>query len=456
MNKIANELSTEKVSSLLLKQSIPASIGILVMSINMIVDTIFVGQWIGVLAIAAITVVLPISFLISSMGMAVGVGGSSIISIALGANNIEKAKTIFGNQISLTAIISLILVGICILFETSVLTLFGANGDIITPAIPYFRVIIIGAPFLAFAMMGNPIIRALGKPKYAMVALILPAIANIILDIIFIKVFDWGMFGAGLATALAYAVCGIFIVGFLFSSKSELRIGIKYLQLQKKLVKEITSLGSVTLVRQATSSILIIVLNYSLFKYGNETSVAIFGIINRLMMFIFFPIFGIVQGFIPIAGYNYGAELFDRVKDVLKTAIKYGTILCSVIFVCIFLFNNQMAAIFTTDETLLTETPKALLTCLLATPFIAFQLIGSSYFQAVGKATPALILTLLRQSIFLIPFIIILPIFFELKGIWFAFPISDILATIVTYFFLKKEIKNLNQSNSLRSNSLLK
>ncbi|TCI91111.1 MATE family efflux transporter [Tenacibaculum sp. M341] len=455
MNQVANELSTNKISSLLLKQSVPASIGILVMSINMIVDTIFVGQWIGVLAIAAITVVLPISFLISSMGMAIGVGGSSIISLALGADNIEKAKNVFGNQLSLTAIISFILVGICLIFETPVLKLFGANGEIINPAIPYFRVIILGAPFLAFAMMGNPIIRALGKPTYSMIALILPAIANIILDVVFIKILGWGMFGAGLATALAYAVCGLFILGFLFSKKCEIRISAKCLRLQKSIVAEISSLGVVTLVRQATSSILIIVLNYSLYKYGNETSVAIFGIINRLMMFIFFPVFGIVQGFLPIAGYNYGAELFDRVRETLKISIIYGTLICVVIFIAILLFKNEMVSVFTTDETLLTQTPEALLICLLATPFIAVQLIGASYFQAVGKATPALILTLLRQSIFLIPFIILLPMFFELKGIWFAFPISDILATIVTYFFLKKEIDKLkaSQLNSHHSNS---
>ncbi|MFY7669980.1 MATE family efflux transporter [Tenacibaculum sp. MEBiC06402] len=443
MNQIANELSTEKVSTLLLKQSIPAAVGILVMSINMIVDTIFVGQWIGVLAIAAITVVLPIGFLISSIGMAIGIGGSSVISLALGADKVEKAKKVFGNQISLTTLSSVILVTICLLFEESVLKLFGANGNILEPALPYFRIIIIGVPFLAYAMMGNPIIRALGKPTYAMIALILPAIANIILDIIFIKVLGWGMFGAGLATSIAYAVCGLFILGFLLSKKSNLKIGLSYLKLEKSIVSEISSLGSITLVRQGTVSVLTIILNYSLFKYGNESSVAVFGIINRLMMFIFFPVFGIVQGFLPIAGYNYGAELYDRVKDVLNTANKYGTIICIFIFIAVYFFNYEMTAVFTNDAELLEQTPNAILTTLLATPFIAFQLVGASYFQAVGKAKPALILTLLRQSIFLIPFIILLPMFFGLNGIWFSFPISDLLATVVTYFYVRKEISLL-------------
>ena len=440
MNQVASELSTEKVSKLLLKQSIPAAIGILVMSINMIVDTIFVGQWIGVLAIAAITVVLPIGFLISSIGMAIGIGGSSVISLALGADNVEKAKKVFGNQISLTTITSVALVALCLIFEEVVLKLFGANGNILEPAIPYFRIIIIGVPFLAYAMMGNPIIRALGKPTYAMIALILPAVANIILDILFIKVFGWGMFGAGLATSIAYAVCGLFILGFLLSKKSSLQIRFNQLKLNKAIVSEISSLGSITLVRQGTISVLTIILNYSLYKYGNESSLAVFGIINRLMMFIFFPVFGIVQGFLPIAGYNYGANLYDRVKEVLNTANKYGTILCIFIFAAVYFFNYEMTTVFTNDEQLLKQTPNAILITLLATPFIAFQLVGASYFQAVGKAKPALILTLLRQSIFLIPFILILPIFYGLDGIWFSFPISDLLATIVTYFFVRKEI----------------
>ena len=187
MNQIANELGTEKISKLLLKQAIPASIGILVMSLNMIVDTIFVGQWIGVMAIAAVTVVLPIAFLISSIGMGIGIGGSSIISRALGANNSEKAFNVFGNQISLTIGLSTLFVVIGINFSFYILQLFGANGNIITPATDYFHVILWGIPFLAFAMMGNPVIRAVGKPKFAMYAMILPAIANIALDVVFIK-----------------------------------------------------------------------------------------------------------------------------------------------------------------------------------------------------------------------------------------------------------------------------
>ncbi|MGK0326471.1 MAG: Na+-driven multidrug efflux pump, partial [Polaribacter sp.] len=196
MTELADDLGTQKISKLLIKQAVPATIGILVMSLNMIVDTIFVGQWIGVLAIAAITVVLPIAFLISSIGMGIGIGGSSIISRALGAKNAEKAFLTFGNQISLTVILAILFVTLGNIYSVPILNLFGAKGNILPIASEYFDVIIYGVPFLAFAMMGNPTIRAEGKPKFAMYAMMVPAVLNVVLDIIFIKVFDWGMWGA--------------------------------------------------------------------------------------------------------------------------------------------------------------------------------------------------------------------------------------------------------------------
>lgn len=445
MKQLAGELGTENISKLLIKQAGPASIGILVMSLNMIVDTIFVGQWIGVLAIAAITVVLPIAFLISSIGMGIGIGGSSIISRALGKNDTEKAFLTFGNQVSLTTVLAILFVVLGNIFSTEILTLFGAKGDILTPATEYFDVIIYGVPFLAFAMMGNPTIRAEGKPKFAMYAMMIPAVSNIVLDIIFIKYMDLGMFGAGLATSIAYASCGLYILYFFLSSKSELKIIPKNFKLDAKIVREIVELGGVSIVRQGTISILMIVLNYSLYKYGGEISISIFGIVNRVMMFALFPIMGITQGFLPIAGYNYGAKKYDRVKETINKAIVYGCIIAAAIYVVIILFSQEIIGIFTTDARLLAETPRAMILVFLVSPIIAIQLVGSAYFQAAGKAKPALFLTLLKQGFFLIPLAYILPLYFGVDGVWYSFAIGDVLATIITYIVLKREMtKNLN------------
>ena len=445
MTATADTLGTQKISTLLIKQALPASIGILVMSLNMIVDTIFVGQWIGSLAIAAITVVLPIVFLISSLGMGIGIGGSSIISRALGAKAAEKAYLTFGNQIFLTLVLSILFVLVGILFNEPLLLLFGANGDILVPATSYFNVVLYGVPFLAFAMMGNPVIRAEGKPKFAMYAMIIPAISNILLDIVFIKFLGLGMFGAGLATSISYAACGLFIFGFFLSKKSELSILAKNFILSFSIVKEIVQLGGVTVARQGTISVLMIVLNATLFTYGGENAIAVYGIINRVMMFALFPVLGVTQGFLPIAGYNIGAKNNDRVRKVIKIAIIYGSAVASLIFLGIICFPEAIARLFTSDVALIEETPKALLYVFLATPVITAQLIGSAYFQAAGKALPALALTLLKQGVFLIPLVYILPKFFGLNGVWFSFPVADVLATLVTLLFLRSEVrKHLN------------
>ena len=441
MTKLAGELGTEKISRLLISQAVPASIGILVMSLNMIVDTIFVGQWIGVLAIAAITVVLPIAFMISSIGMGIGIGGSSIISRALGNENSEKALLTFGNQISLTTILALLFVVLGNIYSTEILTLFGAKGAILDPAQAYFDVIIYGVPFLTFAMMGNPVIRAVGKPKFAMYAMLIPAVVNIALDILFIKYMHLGMYGAGLATAIAYASCGLFILYFFISNKSELKIIPKNFGLDFSIVNEIVRLGGVSIARQGTISVLMIVLNYSLYTYGGEISISIFGIINRVMMFALFPIMGITQGFLPIAGYNYGAKKYDRVKETIQKAIVYGCVVAGFIYIMIVLFAKEIISVFSTDATLLAETPRAMLLVFLASPVIAIQLIGSAYFQAAGKALPALFLTLLKQGVFLIPLAYILPMYFGVDGVWYSFAIGDVLATIITYIVVRREIK---------------
>jgi putative MATE family efflux protein len=435
----AEELGTEDIKKLLLKQAAPASIGILFMSVNILVDTIFVGQWIGSLAIAAVTVVLPITFFISSLGMAIGVGGGSVLSRALGAKNSEKAKVTFANQIMMTFILASIFVLLGIFFSADMLLLFGAKGPIIKPATEFFTPIIVSVPFLALCMMGNNIIRAEGKAKFAMVAMIIPAFVNIILDVIFIKVMGWGMFGAALATSISYFMCFLFVLWF-FVYKSELRLKAKHFKLHLPIIKEITELSFVTFSRQGVVSILAIILNHTLYSYGGEHSIAVYGIISRMLMFALFPILGITQGFIPIAGYNHGAQNYKRVKESIQISIKYAALLASLIFVFILYYATPIVSVFTTDQRVIAETPDALRWVFAASPIIAIQLIGAAYFQAAGNAKKALLLTLSKQGFFLIPLVLILPNFFGIFGVWVAFPIADVLSTLLTGYFLRKEM----------------
>ena len=318
----STQLGTLPISKLLVQQAIPASIGILVMSLNMIVDTIFVGRWIGPLAISAISVVVPVTFFIGAIGLAFGIGGSSVLSRALGSGNYAKALQVFGNQTTLTILISAILAGIGLVFPTEFVRFFGADESFLSLALVYYRIVLYGIVMLAFCMMGNNVIRAEGKPKYAMYAMLLPAIGNIFMDYVLIKIFDMGMEGAAWATTGSYLLCFGFIFWFFLSKNSELKINKCHFGLNKPIVSEISSLGFVTLSRQAVVSITYLFMNNILFDLGGETSVTAYAIVGRMLMFALFPVYGITQGFLPIAGFNYGAKKYDRVKESIYTAIK--------------------------------------------------------------------------------------------------------------------------------------
>lgn len=436
------ELGTEPIGKLLFKQGMPSAVGILVMSLNIVVDTIFVGNWIGSIAIAAINVVLPVSFFISALGMAIGVGGGSVISRALGSNNHKKASKTFGNEIALTFFLVSILVIFGLIFVDSLIPAFGGKGDIFEPAKIYYQIILYGVPILAFNMLGSNSMRAEGKPRYAMLAMIIPSVINILGDYILIKVFDYGMAGAAWATSISYVISFIYMLWFFTSGRSELHLKLSDFLPDKAILKEISALGFVTLSRQAVVSVVYLIMNNILFDLGGESAVAVYAIIGRMLMFALFPVLGITQGFLPIAGYNYGAGKPLRVHESIRKAILYACIMAIFIFAGIQFFAPNIAAVFTKDAHVLKEAPNAMRWVFAAIPIIALQLIGAAYFQAIGKAKPALFLTLTRQGFFFIPLVLILPRYFGEFGVWISFPLADTLSTIVTGFFLRREIKN--------------
>jgi putative MATE family efflux protein len=443
MRKITHSesLGTKPIGKLLIQQSVPASIGILVMSLNILVDTIFVGNWIGSIAIAAINVVLPVSFFIAALGMAIGIGGSSIISRALGANDKAKALKTFGNQVAITVLLTTILVFFGLYFIDDLIPAFGGKGDIFEPAKIYYRIVLYGVPLLALCMMGNTVIRAEGKPRFAMTAMIIPSVGNLVLDYILIYVFDMGMHGAAWATTISYGMCFAYILWFFLSKKSELKIDLSHFRLDFPIIKEISSLGFVTLARQAVVSVTYLVMNNILFDLGGESSVAVYAVIARMLLFALFPVLGVTQGFLPIAGYNYGANYHQRVRESINKAILFSAILGLFVFGFIMFFAEEIVRVFTDDARVLSDTPNAMRWVFAAIPIISIQLIGAAYFQAIGKAVPALLLTLTRQGFFFLPLVLILPIYFGEIGVWISFPIADLLSTIVTAYFLNKEVR---------------
>ncbi|NCT18916.1 MAG: MATE family efflux transporter [Flavobacteriaceae bacterium CG18_big_fil_WC_8_21_14_2_50_34_36] len=437
----SENLGTKPIGKLLLQQALPASIGILVMSLNILVDTIFVGNWIGSIAIAAINVVLPVSFFIAALGMSIGIGGSSIISRALGSKNQEKALKTFGNQITITVFLCTLLVVVGLIYINDLIPAFGGKGEIFEPAKIYYRIVLYGVPLLALCMMGNTVIRAEGKPKFAMIAMIIPSVGNLVLDYLLINVFDMGMAGAAWATTISYGMCFSYVLWFFLSKNSELKLNSSHFGIDFSILKEISSLGFVTLARQAVVSITYLLMNNILFDLGGESSVAVYAIIGRMLMFALFPVLGVTQGFLPIAGYNYGANLHPRVRESINKAIMYASFVALFVFGFIMFFAEEIVSVFTTDSRILADTPNAMRWVFAAIPIIAIQLIGAAYFQAIGKAIPALLLTLTRQGFFFIPLVLILPTYFGELGVWISFPIADLASTIVTGYFLNREIR---------------
>lgn len=454
--KTSGKLGTESIGKLLLQQSLPASIGFLVMSLYQLVDVWFVSRYAeGELAIAAITVVLPITFLISSFGMAVGVGGASVLARALGEENPEKAQKTFSNQILLTLgfVVSFVLLGY--IYQTELLTLFGANEEIMPYAKKYLNILLLGLPFLGWAMMSNNVIRAEGKPKVAMLTMIIPAVSNIVLDYVLILHFDMGIAGAAWATTTGYVLSGLYTLWFFLSGKSELELSKSKLRFDLPIVKEITSIGSITLLRQSMFSLLAIVLYGQLDKWGQveyaatlgdsggSHAIAVYGLIRGFTLFVAFPIIGIMQGLMPIVSFNYGAKNGQRVKDSVWLAIKWTTGISLLLLSVIVLFPEDLIAIFTEDKYLLAHTPRVLKLIFISLPIMGIGFIGGAYFQAVGKPIPALILTLARQGLFMIPLMLIMSHFLGLDGVWFSMPVGEILAGVWAAVWLYMEVNKL-------------
>ena len=444
------------MSKLLLQQSLPASIGFLVMSFYQMVDVFFVSRYAeGEIAIAAITVVLPITFLISSFGMAIGVGGASVLARALGEGKTNKAQKTFGNQIKLTLGFVLFFVLIGYLFQDQLLRIFGANEEIIPYAKKYFNILLIGLPFLGWAMMTNNVIRAEGKPKVAMLTMIIPALSNIILDYILIYHLNMGIIGAALATSSGYILSGTYTLWFFLSGRSELSLIPDDLKLDLGLIKEITSIGSITLVRQSMFSILAIVLYSQLNKWGfvaykhtlgqsgGSHAIAIYGLIRGFTLFVAFPIIGIMQGLMPIVSYNYGAKNWQRVRQSVWLAVKWTTCISVILLSIIATFPQELIGVFTEDKDLLNHTPRVFRLIFISLPIMGIGFIGGAFFQAIGKPIPALVLTLSRQGLFMIPLMYILSYFIGLDGVWFSMQLGEILAGTWAGIWLYIRVKSL-------------
>lgn len=449
MNKNSKALGEENIAKLLKRLSIPAMMGMIVNALYNFVDTVFLGQFVGVDAIGALAISFPIQMIIMGFGTMIGIGAASAASRALGAKQIEKADHIVGNAFLSIFIIGILLITFGREFLNPILTLFGATDTLLPLAYDYMNIILMGSIFLTISMVSNNVIRAEGNAKVAMISMMIGTGFNIILDPIFIELLGFGIRGAAIATVLGQIFAFLYVTNYFYRGKSNFKIMPHHLKPNFKYLTEIFTVGFPTFMRQIAGSILAIVVNNSLGFYGGDLAISVYGVINRVLMFILMPMFGIVQGFQPIASFNYGAKNFKRVIEVLKVSLKFLIIYSTIGVIIIQLFPGLIIRMFNNDTELIRLGKVAIRIVTIMIPFVGIQILSASLFQAIGKAKPALIVSMSRQTLFLIPLVLLLPKFnnLGLVGIYAAFPLADILAIVLSLYLLKREVNSLKSKH---------
>ncbi len=439
-------LGTENIQRLVLTFSAPAIVGMVAQAVYNLVDRIYLGHAIGSLGIAGTTVAFPVMLLIMAFSMLIGFGATALVSLRLGEQNKAAAEQVLGNALVLFVVEALVLTVVGLVFLDPILALFGASSEVLPLARDYLQIILLGAVIHCLAFGLNAVIRGEGNPRIAMVTMLIGAVLNTILDPIFLFGFGWGMRGAAVATVLSQAVSATWTLGHFLSGRSVLTLHARNLRLRWSICSSIVSIGSPMFAMQLASSAVNGILNNQLRVYGGDLAISTMGIIHAIATFIIMPVFGINQGVQPIMGYNYGARQFDRVKKTLLTAILFATAICLSGSMVVMLFPSHVIGLFNReDEELMRLGTHAIRGCLLLFPIVGFQVVSTSYFQAVGKPRQAMWLGLSRQVLLLIPAMMILPRFFGLDGIWMALPTADLGASLWTGLWLFLELGHLRR-----------
>ena len=432
-----NVMDSEHIGRLLVKLTLPAFMGMFVMTLYNVADTIFVGRFVGTpeegaLAIGGLSIVFPVQMLSMGIGQMMGMGGASLISRLIGANNIPRAEHALGNAFSGTIILSAIVMVVGLSNPDFWLRLMGASDTILPYAHDYFTIILYGMFFMTFAMSMNTLIRAEGNARVPMIGMIIGAGLNIVFDAILIIPLDMGVRGAALATVAAQLISSVYFLSYHFTGKSFLRIHSRNLIIQWQIMKDILAIGISALSMVVAGSIASIFVNRLLVFYGGDLHIAAFGIIHRILMFALMPGMVIGQGLQPILGFNYGAKRFDRALKTIRLAVTYSTIISTVAFFILYFSPEPFLRVFTDDPELIDVSAYGTKIVFAVMPIIGLMMVGQIIFQAIGKAVQAIVSSLARSAIFLLPTVLIFPHFWGIDGVWIAFPVTDVLTLLLT------------------------
>lgn len=438
-NKATLELGTKPVGKLLVQYALPAIIAMTASSLYNMVDSIFIGQGVGALAISGLAVTFPFMNLSAAFGAGVGVGSSSYLSVKLGQKDYSTAQRILGNNVTLNVIIGLLFMVVSLIFLDPILYFFGASEATIPYARDYMVIILMGNTITHLYLGLNSVLRSAGHPQKAMLATILTVIINTILDPLFIYGFGMGIKGAAIATILAQIISLIWLIK-IFSNKNELlhfKRGIY--RLHGNLLSNIIGIGMAPFLMNLASCFIVILINKGLKLYDGDLAIGAFGIVNRIVFLFVMIVMGLNQGMQPIVGYNFGAQQYHRVNHVMKLTVVAATIITTSGFIVGEFMPRLAVSAFTTDETLINLSANGLRIVVMFFPIIGFQMVTSNFFQSIGMARKAIILSLSRQVLILIPCLFILPLFFGSHGVWISMPISDITASVMAAIMLYRQ-----------------
>ncbi|MEF9991980.1 MAG: MATE family efflux transporter [Romboutsia sp.] len=446
-------LGTEPIGKLLFKYSVPAIIGMMVNGLYNVVDRIFIGNIpdVGPLAITGLGVTMPIMTIILAFGMLIGLGTTTNISIKLGQGKKDEAEKLIGNAITLSILIGFVLMIIGLVFGNKILLIFGASENTLIYAKSYINIILMGTIVNMISFSLNHSIRADGSPKISAGIMIGGCLTNIVLDALFIFKFNLGIQGAALATIISQTITAILTLKYYIGGYSNLKFSKANLRLDKKLVSAVFAIGMSPFAMQLAASMVQIIANKSLKFYGGDLAIGAMATISSVSMVFLMPIFGINQGSQPIIGFNYGAQKYDRVKKTYLCSLTVATIMLCIASVVVQGIPEIIVGLFNKDPELMDISVKGIKVYMMMIPITAISITGTNYIQSIGKAKTAMVLSLLRQVILLIPAMLILPKIFELQGIWMSQPIADAISTTITAIVLIKEIRSYSKNQSTKN-----
>ena len=449
--RVPTELGTERIPKLLKQYAVPAIIAMTASSLYNMVDAIFIGHGVGPYAISGLALTFPFMNLAAAFGTLVGVGASTMASMLLGQKNYDIARKVLGNVVVLNFIIGLLFTIVALVFLDPILYFFGASENTISYAREYMQTILAGNVITHVYFGLNSLLRSAGHPKKAMAATIMTVLLNAVLDPLFIFTFDMGIRGAAVATILAQIVALILVVVWFCDKRELIHFERGIFRLEKRIVKDSIVIGLAPFLMNFVACFVVILINMRLKTYGGDLAIGAYGIVNRISFVFIMIVSGLTQGMQPIAGYNYGARQMSRVYEVLKKTLLYATVVLTIGFLIGELCPGLVVAIFTDDPELVEKSIKGMRLVVGMFPLVSLSMVIGNFFQSIGKPKQAIFLSLSRQLIFLIPSLWLLPLFFDIAGVWVSFMVSDFLASVVAVILLLNFIRKNKPHEQLQS-----